>query len=187
MGGGGCDAVPGLADLEPNVAGEPASSLRVIWMLVPVAAGAVAKVFIDGAKRPAARAAVACVLLLAAGGGAMALGWSTIQERYLDYVACQQRAYGGLIRLPGDALVIPGPGTPVAYYLDRLGEKTTTSSPAAGPGRTRTRSRQKTEDQVVTHLRAYIAEKMAKGQRPRLCLPRRRRLEAVRPQERRMG
>jgi hypothetical protein len=46
-----------------------------------------------------------------------------IQRYYFGYIDSQQRIYNSMLKMPDDSVVIAGPGTPVALYLDRLGVK----------------------------------------------------------------
>lgn len=74
-------------------------------------------------ETPMPRFAAAVGLVLAGNVVAVAVGWSTIRERYYDFMQAVHEAYVALRQLPDDATIIPGPGTPAAYYLDRLGDK----------------------------------------------------------------
>lgn len=98
-------------------------AIPLIWVLAPVAAGA----WDCWARGPAwrlrwarLRLPAAAGVLLGANALVLALGWTVIQEEYFDYVRGVHRTYRALLRLPKDAAVVPGPGTPAAYFLMRL-------------------------------------------------------------------
>lgn len=106
----------------PTLAVNPRHILPMAWALAPLAANWLDNLLVHGRPLPRRRLTATVAGVLAAGAIAFALGWSTLKERYIDYVACQEQVYRALLKLPRDAVVIPGPGTPAAYYLNRLGE-----------------------------------------------------------------
>ncbi|HUT60980.1 MAG TPA: hypothetical protein VNA25_24295 [Phycisphaerae bacterium] len=98
-------------------------AIPLIWVLAPIAAGAWdcwSRRLAGRLRWPRLRLPAAAGVLLAANAVVLALGWTIIQEEYFDYVRGVDRAYRALLRLPTDAAVVPGPGTPAAYFLRRL-------------------------------------------------------------------
>jgi hypothetical protein len=98
--------------------------------------------------RYAPRLAAAMVLVMGAGAAALAAGWGQIQKDYFDFADSQYRVYNAMLGLPDDAVVVAGPGTPVAAYLNRLGQKhfTVIGSGWGWPGR-------KLADIITAHRR----------------------------------
>jgi len=97
-------------------------ALPAVWFLIPVSAAAM-----DGwwvAPHPTRRrAAAVAALVLLAGAAVVATGWGLIRRYHFDHVDGVNRAYQAIRRLPDGSVLIPGPGTPTAYYLNRLGAK----------------------------------------------------------------
>lgn len=117
-------ALPYLVSLALNhdLSVNPRFVMPAVWMLSPVIAGALA-----AARRARPRLRfpreVVWAALLAAQGAALLAGWGLLGRTYFDYARSQERIHHAMVRMPSDALVIAGPGTPVARYLLRLGEK----------------------------------------------------------------
>ena len=101
----------------------PRHPLALAWMLLPVAAGAVSGWIVPMGRRYRLRLGVAVGLVLAVGGAALAASWGTIEEYYFAYADSQHRIFRALLPLPRDAVIVAGPGTPVATYLNIIGEK----------------------------------------------------------------
>lgn len=97
--------------------------LPLAWMLTPLAAAAVDAAIVSGRSRPAVRALGAAAGILAAGAMVLAAGWGTLRAVYFNYADAQSQAYRSMAALPADASIIPGPATPVAQCLNRLGAK----------------------------------------------------------------
>ena len=106
-----------------DLAVNPRHPLPVIWVLTAVVAAGVDAAAVGGRSKRAVRLAATLGATLAVGAVILVLGWSTMKERYLDYVNSQRRIYRAMLTMPYDAVVVAGPGTPVALYLNRLGEK----------------------------------------------------------------
>ena len=101
----------------------PRFPIPAVWMLTPVVAAAVGEVIV--AARRHYRTWLAAAVILSAGISvvATAAGWGYLENYYFEYVSYQRRMYLSMQNLPDDAVVIAGPGTPVALHLNRLGEK----------------------------------------------------------------
>jgi 4-amino-4-deoxy-L-arabinose transferase-like glycosyltransferase len=101
----------------------PRFALPWIWVNIPLCAAASRR----GIRALAARAAWARGLALGLGlVSALAAHGATfllMRDVYFGYARGMARQYQVLQALPEDALVIAGPGTPIAFHLKRLGRK----------------------------------------------------------------
>jgi hypothetical protein len=103
----------------------PRHPLPLLWLLTPVVAAALEGWVAAIVKSPRLRVRIALAVVLAGNGAALAfaLGYRVIQEEYYAYVLRHQQAFAAMRQMPGDAVVISGPGTPAAYFLTRVKEK----------------------------------------------------------------
>ena len=93
------------------------------FVLAPIVAAAIDAALV--AARPAYRRRLGLAVcgVLAAGLAAMLLGWSGVRTYYLDDSHWKHEAFGVMVGLPAHAVIVAGPGTPVACHLNRLGLK----------------------------------------------------------------
>ena len=101
----------------------PRYIIPVAFMATPIVAWALDDLLV-GYKR-LVRLRLAGTLLAVAGGGALALllGWNSVWEYSIKTADRREQAYKAMLQLPENSVVIAGPSTPVAYYLNRIGEK----------------------------------------------------------------
>jgi hypothetical protein len=113
----------GTLVLNHNLAVNPRFSLPWIWVLIPLVAWALSRLIdLAGERRNLAGGVVLAGLVLA-GVGAHAATFYTMREAYFGYVRSMTRQYRVMRALPADAMVIAGPGTPIAQHLIRTGDK----------------------------------------------------------------
>jgi hypothetical protein len=114
-----------LLVLDHTLQVNPRHPLPLLWLLTPVVAAALEGWAAAIAKSPRRRIGIALAVVLAGNGAALtyALGFQVIREEYYDYVRRHQQAYAAMRQMPGDAVVVAGPGTPAAYFLTRVKEK----------------------------------------------------------------
>ena len=108
--------------LNHDLSVNPRFVIPLVWLLSPMIVAGLDAALV-AARRPA-RLRLAGAAVLGAGINLLALGWGwqMLNDYYLDYTESQGRTYQAMRRLPADAVVIPGPGTGVARYLDRIGQ-----------------------------------------------------------------
>jgi len=117
-------AVPYAAILLANhdLSVNPRFVLPLVWFTGPLVAAAGAATLCRGRHGSLRLAATAAAVLLA-GVAAVAVGWQHVRNYHFDYAAGMARAYKAMQLLPEEAVVIAGPATPVARYLNRLSMK----------------------------------------------------------------
>jgi hypothetical protein len=109
--------------LNHNLSVNPRFVLPAVWMWLPVIAAALAAAVRKRGRESFSRLLAACGLVVAAHATLLVAGWGMLRHYYFDYAASQRHLYRVMLRMPDDAMVIAGPGTPAAHYLLRLGEK----------------------------------------------------------------
>jgi len=132
----------------------PRFVLPAVWLLAPVLAAAINAWLVRRPGRSALRLAAAGCIIIAFGAMVVTAGWGQLQKYYFQYTRSQHRMYRVMLRLPADAVVIAGPGTPVAYYLNRLGVKrfTVIGSGWSWPGG---RLAERIAEELDSHERVY--------------------------------
>jgi hypothetical protein len=106
-----------------DLAVNPRFVMPWLWVMGPVIAQAVARVCIEPSRSAGRNLVIAMAAILAGGLVSLAVGYSHLQRYYFDYNAKMAAIYEALYNIRGDALIVAGPGTPVAYHLNRLGMK----------------------------------------------------------------
>ncbi len=103
-----------------DLAVNPRFVMPWLWVMGPVVGLAVARACTKRGSEAGRRLLVAMALILAGGLVALTVGFSHLQRYYFGYNDKMARVYEALYNIRGDALIIAGPGTPVAYHLNRL-------------------------------------------------------------------
>ena len=101
----------------------PRFIMPAAWMLAPVAAGGLAALLAIGRKADRRRAAVVAAVLILVVATLSFFTWQGVVVYHFLAARRKAAAFEVMMQMPSNAFVIPGPSTPVAYYLGRMGVK----------------------------------------------------------------
>ena len=101
----------------------PRFLLPGMFALAPIVAVAVEAAVVRQRGRFALRLAGVSMLIIALTLAATAAGSGYIQKYHFSYARSMSAMYRNMLRLPDDAVILAGPGTPIAQYLNRLALK----------------------------------------------------------------
>ncbi len=97
----------------------PRFAIPLVWMLLPLAAGALAAVAVDRGRRYRLRLGAAVLGVAGINVAAVAAGHDDLRRYYFDDCDRKGALHQALLRLPDDAVVVAGAGTPIAFHLNR--------------------------------------------------------------------
>lgn len=98
----------------------PTAGITVFWTLVSMGVGGV--IVLLGRPQAPGRLLGTLALVLGLSMICLTVGWDSVWRYYLSRADRQAQMYHAILNIPPDSVVIPGPGTPVAYYLNRIGQ-----------------------------------------------------------------
>lgn len=97
--------------------------IPLMWIVAPCVAIVIDKAVVGGGPRRQWRLAGVAAFLLGGMTVFTFMELDAMKTYYFLYAERQSRAYYALKTLPRDAVIVPGPGTPSASFLCRLGAK----------------------------------------------------------------
>ncbi len=101
----------------------PRFIMPAAWMLAPVAAGGLAALLAVGRKADRRRAVIVAAMSILVVATLSFFIWQGVVVYHFRASRRKAAAFAVMMQMPSNAFVIPGPSTPVAYYLGRMGVK----------------------------------------------------------------